>query len=87
MLRPTTSDRDGVHVAQLHMGLLEGAGHHRVDHLHVLARGHLGEDAAEFGVHLRLGGDHVGERPAAILDHRRSGLVTGSLNTQDAGRA
>ena len=59
---------------------------HGVDQLEVVARGDLGHDAAEAGVHL-LRGDHVRARSSpSRADERGAGVVAARLEREDHGR-
>ena len=58
---------------------------HRVDQLGVVARGDLGNDAAEARVHL-LGGDHVGGDRSVAPDERGARVVAARLEREDHGR-
>ena len=52
----------------------------------MLAAGDLGKDAAEAPVQVDLGGHHIAENGAAILDHRGRGLIATGLDGEDTGR-
>jgi hypothetical protein len=76
-------DRHGVDVRpgqpRPGQGLVGQAG----DGLHVLAGGDLRHHAAVDGVHIRLGGNHIGQHGAAVPHHRRRSLVTRGFKGQD----
>ena len=76
-------DRDPVDPAQRHTGDVERLAHDRRDQLEVATRGDLGDDAAEAGVQLGLGGDDVRADLAVLGDDRRGGLVAGRLQPED----
>ena len=70
-----------VNVAPGDSRLLEGLVSQAGNGLDVLAGGNLGYHAAVDGVHIRLGGDGVGQDGAAVLHYRHGGLVTGGFNS------
>ena len=63
--------------ARLDQGLVREAR----DGLNVLAGGNLRHHAAIDGVHVRLGGDGVGQNRPPVSHHRHGGFVTGGLHS------
>ena len=78
---------DGVDFAQLHAGLLGGAGDDAIEVRHMAAGGEFRHHPAIGGVLLELAAHHVGEdgaTPAGIArDDRRGGLVAACLDPQN----
>lgn len=68
------------------MAGLKSFADHRDNGTEVFARGELGHYAAVLRVNIKLRGDDAGSNVAAVLDHRRSGLVAGAFNPEDKGR-
>ncbi len=79
-------DGNGIQLARAEMRLLQRAPDGRLDCFHVTAGGHLRKYAAVWSVDFRLGIEHVGKHPQAVLDHGRAGVVTGGFNAKDAQR-
>ena len=76
-------DGDAVELGQLDSGVLQGPADHGDYGEEVLPGGGLGDDAAEVGVEIGLGGDYVGHYAATVLDDGYGGLVAGGLDAQD----
>jgi hypothetical protein len=76
---------DGVHVADGHVRFGERLLDDRHDGQHVLARGHLREDAAVARVHVHLRGDGGGDERASVFEHGCGGLIAGGFDGEDAG--
>ena len=75
---------DAVQLGQLDARGLQGPADHRDDGEEVLPGGGLGDDAAEVGVEVGLGGDDVGDYMAAVLDDGNGGLVAGGLDAEES---
>ncbi len=75
-------DRDRLDLAQLDLGLGERRLDHRRGQFEVVARGDLGDDAAEVGVRGGLRGDQVREDPRPV-EHGRAGVVAGGLDREN----
>ncbi len=73
---------DELHALEARSRLLERLRDDRVHQLEVVARGDLGDYAAEGDVRL-LGGDHVGEHLPTGVDHRRARVVAACLQGKD----
>ncbi len=78
----TVGHRDGVDVAPVRPGVVEGGVEDGHDPAQVSPRGHLGHDPAGRGVEGDLAGDDVGVDPAAALDQRDAGLVAARFDRQ-----
>ena len=76
---------DGLDVLERGIRLGQGVFDNRNRELEVMARGDLGDDAAEARVRLGLRGDRVGENPAAV-QNRGAGVVAGSLDSENQGQ-
>ena len=75
---------DAVEVGQLDASVLQGPADHGDYGEEMLPGGGFGDDAAEAGVEVRLGGDDVGDYPAAVLDDGDGRLVAGGLDAQES---
>ena len=76
-------DGDAVEVGELDAGLGGRATQDRHDGGDVLARRHLGHDAAVLRVHLDLRRHDVGTDPASVLDDRRGSFVAGGFDSEN----
>ena len=81
-IRPGPRCGDGLDLVEGHPRLGQRRLDHRRGQLEVMARGDLGNDAAEARVRGGLRGDHVGEDPRAV-ENRRAGVVAGGLDRED----
>src|SRR5262245_1771390 len=76
-------DRDAVDVVEGHVRLLLGLAEHREHELEMPARGHLGHDAPESGVEVRLRGDDIRPDVPLLGDERSGRFVAGGLERQN----
>lgn len=72
---------DRVELVGTEPGPVEGPADDRIEGVQVGAGGDLGDDAAEAGVLVHAGGDHVREE-AAVLHDARAGLVARGLDAE-----
>ncbi len=82
-MKQNDDGRHGADVRPPAARLLQRLLRQRGNDLHMLPGGDLRHHAAVEGVHIRLGGDDVGEDLPPVLHHRRGGLVAGGLKGQD----
>ena len=76
-----------IDVRQGHVRLLQAFIHHRIDALHVLARGNLRHHAAVHRMQRNLRRNDRGDDLAAVADDRRRRLVTAGFNRKDGRMA
>jgi len=74
--------RDRLDVLQRNARFRQRCLDHRHRQLQMVARSHLGDDAAEAGVRLVLRGDHVGE-DARPVDDGSAGVIAGGLDREN----
>ena len=74
-------DGHGINVPLGHLRPGERQVRQARDGFHMLAGCDLRHHSAVDGVHIRLGGDGVGQHGSPVPDHRHGGLVTGGFDS------